>query len=513
MRIIDTSKVIPSDIPSQTERDFIYNGLDCCVTLEVLDVLLPQLNNRTAATYSFSKELEGPVIEMGARGVKVDKFRKSEFIEEAHETLDFLSDRLQRIVGEGYEMWGFKPGSSDDVKELFYNRMGLPEVRKKGRVTGDRNALEKLEMYLVARPIISHILAIRDIAKKLSVLKTAIDPDGRMRTGYNIAGTSTGRFSSSYSEFGTGGNLQNIEDLLRSILVADDGYKFAKFDAKSGESFCVGAREWKLFRDAKYLDACESGDPHTAVARICWPSLPWTGDLKRDKAIAESPYYRHYTYRFMCKKLGHGSNYGGLAETLSAQAKLPINVVLAFQPKYFAAFPAHQRWQEWVENELQTKGVLTTLTGRERWFFGRRNDSDTKREAIAYDPQGSLADIVNRAMLREWRRRRAILMFQDHDALTFMYPTEREDEIVPAIWNDLAEDWPLEHDRTLRIPYDCKVGWNKGDYCCGERKPECQGCNKSTNVFGLKDYTGQSDKRSAPEKVSFMDRKLHRSHG
>jgi len=46
---------------------------------------------------------------------------------------------------------------------------------------------------------------------------------------------------------------------------------------------------------------------HTAVARICWPELGWTGDLNRDKRIAERPYYRHYSYRFMCKKLGHGS--------------------------------------------------------------------------------------------------------------------------------------------------------------------------------------------------------------
>ena len=146
----------------------------------------------------------------------------------------------------------------------------------------------------------------RDLGKKIAMLKTEIDPDGRMRTSYNIAGTSTGRFSSSFSEFGTGGNLQNVEESLRSIFIADPGYKFAKFDAKSGESFVVGAIEWNLFSDGKYLDACESGDPHTAVARICWPRLGWTGDLKHDKDIAETPYYRHYTYRFMCKKLGHG---------------------------------------------------------------------------------------------------------------------------------------------------------------------------------------------------------------
>src|SRR5258707_15578551 len=72
MRIINTAEVTPDAIPSQWERDQVYNGLDCCVTSEVLDVLLPQLDNHTAATYRFSKELQGPALEMRLRGVRVD---------------------------------------------------------------------------------------------------------------------------------------------------------------------------------------------------------------------------------------------------------------------------------------------------------------------------------------------------------------------------------------------------------------------------------------------------------
>jgi DNA polymerase I-like protein with 3'-5' exonuclease and polymerase domains len=349
-----------------------------------------------------------------------------------------------------------------------------------------------MESYLVARPIVAHLMAMRDIDGKIKMLKTGIDPDGRMRTSYNIAGTSTGRFSSSFSEFGTGGNLQNVEESLRSVFISDPGYKFAKFDAKSGESYCVGATEWNLFKDGRYLDAVESGDVHTAVARICWPKLGWTGDLRSDKAIAEQPYYRHYTYRFMCKKLGHGSNYGGQPKTLAGQAKLPETVVRDFQPKYFTAFPSHIRWHGWIDSQLRTVGNLTTLTGRKRWFFGRRNDPSTLREAIAYDPQGSLADIVNSAMLRIWRKRTAILCMQEHDALTFMYPEEMEDEIVPMLQQELVEEIPLKHGRTLKIPYDAKVGWNKGNWA-------------EDNPDGLIDYHG-TDTRVRTPQVSLLDR-------
>lgn len=499
MRIIRTDEAKPDDITNQWERDQVYNGLDCCVTAEVLAATLSQLDDTTSPTYEFSKALQGPALEMRLRGVLVDQARKAEVIDAYHDKIDQLEQQLEQIVFDGVGMPTFNWASPKDLQKLFYQHLQIPPIKRQGRPTVDRSALEKMETYLVAKPIVAHLMAMRDIAKKISVLKTGIDPDGRMRTSYNIAGTNTGRFSSSFSEFGTGGNLQNVEELLRSIFIADEGYKFAKFDAKSGESYCVGAIEWNLFKDGRYLDAVESGDVHTAVARICWPNLEWTGELQRDKHIAERPYYRHYTYRFMCKKLGHGSNYGGQPKTLAGQAKLPETVVRDFQPKYFAAFPSHIRWHGYVDTQLRTAGNLISLTGRRRWFFGRRNDPSTLREAIAYDPQGSLADIVNRLMLRIWRKRTAIVMMQDHDALTFMYPEELEDEIIPALQEDLIEEIPLQHGRTLRIPYDCKVGWNKGDV-------------SEANPDGLKDYTGQDQRKRTPQ-VSIMDRILRRGNG
>ena len=492
----------PIDL-SAFENDMVYNGLDCCITREVWDAIEPQFNSNQhpefRSTYEFSKALQGPVLEMNARGVRIDSARKAQVIDEFHDQLDHLERNLERIVLEGVGMPGFNWRSNDDLKHLFYTRLGIPAIRYQGRITVNRNALEKMEAYTIAKAIISHMSAMREIAKKVSVLKTEIDPDGRMRTSYNIAGTDTGRFSSSYSEYGTGGNLQNIEESLRSVFISDPGMKFAKFDAKSGESYVVGAIEWNLFADPTYLDAVDSGDVHTAVARICWPELPWTGDFAKDKDIAETPFYRHYTYRFMCKKLGHGSNYGGKPETLSTQSKLPIGVVRSFQPKYFAAFPAHERWQGWVTSQIYTRGYLISLTNRKRFFWGRRNDPETIRAAIAFDPQGGLADIVNTAMLRIWRQRIAILMMQDHDALTFQYPEELEAEIIPEIQSLLTEEIPLKNGRTLLIPYDCKVGWNKGNW------------DEGKNPNGLKDWKGQ-DKRQRIEEAGILDRVIHRTN-
>lgn len=498
MKIIQTSTSQPDDIPDQFTRDQVYNGLDCAITLQVLEEILPQLDDSTGPTYDFSRALQGPALEMRLRGVLVDHARKAEVIEEYYAKISQLEAQLDRIVFDGIGLPFFNWRSNKDLQALFYNKLEIPPIKKQGRVTCDRPALEKLSAFTLAKPLVAHIILMRELQKKIDVLKTEIDHDGRMRTSYNIAGTTTGRWSSSFSEFGTGGNLQNIEESLRSIFIADPGYKFAKLDAKSGESFLVGAIEWNLFNDPRYLEACESGDPHTAVARICWPELGWTGDLKRDKDIAEQPYYRHHTYRFMCKKLGHGSNYGGRPDTLAEQSHLPVSVVQAFQPKYFRAFPSHQRWQANIDEQLRRTGSLVSLTGRKRHFFGRRNDPDTLREAIAYDPQGSLADIVNRAALRLWRSRYAILVMHDHDALTFMYPEAQEDIIAPRLHREIIEPIPLKHGRTLAIPYDIKVGWNKGDW------------NAKTNPDGLRDYVPGDQGRKRQPPVSILDRVIRR---
>ena len=495
MKIINTHERAPGKFDNWTE-DQIYNALDCCVTREVFDVIHPQLDATTSATYDFSRALQGPVLEMGLRGVLVDTARRADVIEEYHEMAEQLERQLDEIVLNGIGLETFKWSSPADLRKLFYERLQIPPIKSKGHISTDVIALEKLQAYTVARILVRYILALRELSKRISVLRTPLDPDNRIRTSYGIAGTKTGRFNSSFSEFGTGGNLQNVEGILRSIFIADPGMKFAKCDAKSGESYVVGAIEWNLFGDGTYLDAVESGDVHTAVAKLCWPNLAWTGELNHDKTLAEQPFYRHYTYRFMCKKLGHGSNYKGLPFTLAQQSHLPIGVVQEFQPKYFAAFPAHRLWQEWVAKELLRKGNLTTLTGRRRWFHGRRNSPETIREAIAYDPQGSLADIVNTAMLNLWRKGYTIVM-HDHDALTFMYREEAEDEIIPKIIEGLVVPVPLARGRELRIPYDCKVGWNKGEW------------DPDTNPDGLKDYHGHDDRKRSPP-VNLLDRLFKR---
>lgn len=495
MKIINTGQINPNKLTAW-ERSQVYNGLDCCVTAEILPLLLEQLTPQTRKTYEFSKELQGPVLDMRLRGVKVDMAARARAIEEYYKTQARVETNLLRIAREGYGYSGFEWQSTACLRTLFYDICRIPVIKsKEGRPTVNRDALEKMSNdWPIAYPIVAHLTELRDIKKRIDVLKTEVDTDGRIRTSYNIAGTTTGRFSSSMSEFGTGGNLQNIEEFLRQIFVADDGMKFANFDTKQGESFCVGAIEWNLFHRTEYLDACEEGDIHTIVSRLCVPDWPWTGDVNADRKIAEQPYYRHHDLRKLCKSIGHGSNYRGKAPTLHAQYKIPLSMIAKFQPIYFKLFPGHHMWHNWVEEQIKAHGKLVSLTGRLRHFFGRRDDDKVIREAIAYDPQGSLSDIVNQGMIAVWKADICQLLMQNHDSIVVQYPQEQEDEVIPKVLELLKHPIRLQHGRTLMIPYGCKTGWNWGEFSKG-------------NPDGLKSYQPGDQRRRQP-KVHLLDRKL-----
>lgn len=474
MKSTRTDLLRPGQPPSETERLWIYNGLDCCVTLEVLESMLPQLDNMTEGTYSLSRSLQAPVLEMNMRGVLVDETERQKAIADYRSDTERLERNLYRIVHSGIGFNDFRDSgktkawrSNRLIGTLLYDVLRLPEVRKRNERgemvrTVNRDALERLQFHFIAQPVINHILSLRDFGKKIGVLETEIDADNRLRTSYNIAGTTTGRFSSSLNDFGTGGNLQNIEERLRRVFISDQGMKFANIDLEQADSRNIGALCWNILRDSKYLDACESGDTHTTVAKITYPALPWTGDRVTDRAIAERPFYRHHSLRHICKVLGHGTNYLGSPFEMSRHTKIPQSEIKDFQAKYFEAFSAIPRLHEWVRVELLKIGYLVTPFGRKRWFFGKRDERDTLKQAVAHLGQSMTADEMNLGMLALWRLNITQILLQGHDSILVQYPEADEDRIVPQIKEIMRVPLELEGDRRFEVPLEVNVGWNWG---------------------------------------------------
>lgn len=479
---------------SSAQAEWVYNGLDCCVTHEVYNVIKPKLNEITERTYEFSRALMAPILEMELRGVLIDQEAKNEIYTQCRADHDRVSDNLSRILSGGFGIENFNPGSWQQKQWLLYSVLGLPPVHKQGKVTTNRAALEKNLTYFHAESICRHIITIQELRKKLGFLKTGVDPDGRMRTTFNVGGTDTGRLSSSEGVFGTGTNLQNIAPEMRRMFTADPGCRLAYIDLGQAEARGVGAIIWNLFKDSKYLDFCESGDLHTNVTIMTWPDLPWSNDPAENKAIAKRRFYREFSYRDASKRLGHASNYKGQPPHISKEVRIPVNLVADFQAKYFKTFPGIPQYHEAVRQRLLRHGFITTFMGRQRWFFGRRWEADTLRSAIAYEPQSAIADYLNKGLLRVWRSGVCQLLLQEHDALLIQYPEADEDRVIPRVQELMEIEVELLHGRKLVIPTEVQVGWNWG-YA------------SKTNPDGLVDYHGRgSDARSRSKAASFLDR-------
>lgn len=469
MPIVHTESLQPHQLSAEAQHQ-VYCGLDTCVTLEVFQEL-QRTWPKAPAIYDFERALQGPYLEIMQRGWAVDGLARGAAATELRARISVLSARLDTFARAIWDK-PLNPRSPLQLRAFFYQALKLPEVwlSQKGerKLSTNREALEKLDDYMHARPIIACILAIRDLSKQLEVFETDIDPDGRFRASYNIAGTETGRPSSSANAFGTGGNDQNIAPGLRFVFTSDPGWKLCVIDLEQVEARDVGFFCGCLFDDWRFLDACEGGDLHTANSRLIWPERAWTGDLAQDRKLADEQFYREFSFRDMSKRGGHLSNYMGTAWTMARSLKIPAKLADDFQARYCrgsaAAYPAIPKFWQWIAQELQTTHRLVTPFGRERHFFGRPEDESTIREAIAFLPQSTTADRMNLGLWRIWRYMPQVrLLGQGYDSVAFQFrESEDEDQIIQRALELVRVELVSPQGRSYVVPGEAKLGWNRG---------------------------------------------------
>jgi hypothetical protein len=181
--------------------------------------------------------------------------------------------------------------------------------------------------------------------------------------------------------------------------------------------------------------------------------------------------------RDMAKRGGHLTNYNGTAWTMSRVLKLPIKVCAEFQARYCRgdiqgsirpAYPVLKQYWNWIANQLQTTGLITTPFGRRRHFFGDTRNNATLREAIAFLPQSMTADRTNLWLWKTWaeiRKKDIQLLAQTHDSITFQFPDEGPDiecsviEYCLGLLNEIQLT-DSKSGRTYIAPGAAKIGWN-----------------------------------------------------
>lgn len=373
----------------------IYNGFDNCLTFEI-DEARQSLAANDSLMYDFERGMQAPALEMTLRGFRVDINEREKSIFKSRKRREsvnkLISEITSAICPDTYT--AKLPGSRVQLLDLFYEKMKLHPIQR--WINGEmkrqmnRETLEKLETQSIwASPLINAILFSRDMSKTLQVLETEIinhsrpgeAMNWRWHCSYNIGGTATGRWSSSKSPFEvystdtnvwkqSGNNFQNVTEELRRIFIPDEGMKLYGIDKAQSEARDVGWFCGLVFGDWSYLDACESGDLHTYVTRLLYPNWTWTGDIRKDRAIANRKFHRFDSYRQASKKLGHACVTSD-HEVLTPNGWVPITdkppVIMQFG-RFGSKFVEVEKWTddpEWTGNFHTWEGQSISITMNE----------------------------------------------------------------------------------------------------------------------------------------------------
>lgn len=501
------------------ETFYRYCIKDSCVTLEACLAQDGALSDSARRHYRFNVELLNPLLYMELRGIAYNSSLAATELSAAKAALAECASRLElrtlpflptpksktttcSLTGAGGSL------SSTRLKYVLYTQKGYPE-QKTGRgptakVSTDVEALLKLSKKFPNDTFLADILLHRKLESVKETLEVQTDPDGRVRCGYNLVGTETGRLTCYTSPTGSGANLQTITKKLRKLYTADEGMWLFQCDLSGADGWTVAAHCLKHNDPTMWDDYTTGIKPakvlalmyeHGASATICSKS-----ELKeRCKAIDQDGWLY-----FACKMVQHGSNYGMQESTMStnimkASYKIfgrAIHVTPAdcatLQRLYFIRYPGILRWHQWAKIEVESNRNLTSASGHERKFFGRRKswdyksksmavDHETWKEFLADEPQENTTYATNLALHRLWHdpsNRRGLLdesihpqkrsgliiepLHQVHDALIGQFPKDRTEWAVAKIRSWFNNELVIANTKVV-IPFEGAYGPSWGE--------------------------------------------------
>lgn len=368
----------------------------------------------------------------------------------------------------------------DEFETFIYERLDLPiqynedPKTKEKRPTTDYEALLRLSKETktnryspIAGLVIELAIEIRSLLRRAKMLSISCDGDGRVRCGYNIVGSYTGRVTSYTSPTGSGYNLQTIPNYTdtkaapggilgdRDLFIADEGYWFFQCDLKGADGWTVAAY-CAMLGDPTMLEDYRYGlKPHNIMTLMLRGVKADYNN--RDELLhlcsKKAGFDKDAWDVFACKRVFHGGNYleGGttIAKNIltDSEGKLWMSASECDHLKrtaLFGRYPGLNRWHDWVDRKLKAcPGIpyLIAASGQKCMFFNRMREILTK--AVAFEPQANTTYATNQAMLRLWRdpenfipivgyengamrkmRRRIIPLHQVHDALCGQFRKE-----------------------------------------------------------------------------------------
>lgn len=387
------------------EQYWKYNCEDAARTFEVslvLENVIDKLNLRIQ--FEWQMRTLQMAFHMMLRGVAIDTKLKNDFVMELMEHSVVRQQQINVISGHN-----LNPNSPKQLQEFFYNELKLPlqRNRKTGKPSCDEEALKILaNKEPLVRRLVYSIIEFRSLNTSLSVVRTPLDTDGKMRTSYNVAGTETFRFSSSENAFGNGTNNQNITSgkkseetglqlpNLRRLFIPDKGFIIVDVDLDRADLQVV---VWEA-DDAGMKEALKKGvDMHLYNVRDLYNI-----DIPDDEIIETNPAcdehkLRYAVKRHQAKEFVHATDYGGKARTVSFLTGQTVHETELAQRRWFAAHPGILTWHKRTEHQLNTTRTVHNAFGYRRFYFDRVES--LLGEALAWIPQSTVALVINRGLI------------------------------------------------------------------------------------------------------------------
>ena len=391
-------------------------------------VLLPRLREQGMEKLYFDVELPlcRVLADMERSGFLVDGGALARFGADLSDTIRQLEERIYAAAGQQFNI-----NSPKQLGKVLFEDLGLPHGKK--TKTGWSTNADVLEKLRYEAPIVSAVLEYRQYAKLKSTyadgLLKVIDPDGRIRTSFQMTVTATGRLSS------TEPNLQNIPtrtDLgskMREMFVAAPGHVLADADYSQIELRLLA----HISGDEAMQQAFLSGeDFHTVTAARVF-------HVPQDQVT--------HQMRSRAKAVNFGIVYGISAFSLSQDIGVTVAEAKEYMERYFATYTGVRQYMEQVVSQARERGYVETLWHRRRALpelkssnFNMRSFGE--RVALNMPIQGTAADIIKLAMVRVHRRLaaeglEARLIMQVHDELIVECPEAEASRVEQLLQQEM----------------------------------------------------------------------------
>ena len=390
-------------------------------------VLLPRLREQGMEKLYFGVELPlcRVLADMERSGFLVDGGALARFGADLSDTIRQLEERIYAAAGQQFNI-----NSPKQLGKVLFEDLGLPHGKKtKTGWSTNADVLEKLK----DQPLVADVLTYRQYAKLKSTyadgLLKVIDPDGRIRTSFQMTVTATGRLSS------TEPNLQNIPtrtDLgskMREMFVAAPGHVLVDADYSQIELRLLA----HISGDEVMQQAFLSGeDFHTVTAARVF-------HVPQDQVT--------HQMRSRAKAVNFGIVYGISAFSLSQDIGVTVAEAKEYMERYFATYTGVRQYMEQVVSQARERGYVETLWHRRRALpelkssnFNMRSFGE--RVALNMPIQGTAADIIKLAMVRVHRclaaeGLEARLIMQVHDELIVECPEAEASRVEQLLQQEM----------------------------------------------------------------------------